>query len=373
MIAEHAGPLIDSDGVTFRLADAARVWTAVQLLQHVQRPRAGPRLAGTEGGWTLRLPRPPVDRMEYRFEVQHRDGGWEGCCDPGNPLRAQGPFGETSVIEFPGYTAPAWLDHDDPPASQQLELPLPSRPLGGTLPLRLWTSAGGEVDDTRPLLLAHDGPELADYASLLRFCAAMVADGRLPPHRVALLGPVDRDRTYSASSLYARALGSEVLPLLVWMAPTPDGRPPVGLGASLGGLAMLHAHRTHPALLGGLFLQSASTFRRDDEHETGFSEYQRVSTFVQGVLVGKRTPQRRVPVTMTCGTVEENLGGNVAVAGALQRQGYDAALHVVRDAHHWRAWRDAWDPHLVDLLARSWEGAEGGTSRAGRMSQTGPS
>lgn len=359
MSVKHAGPLVDARHVIFRLADPDQAWRAVQLLQQVQRPRAGPRLAPTEGGWTLRLPRPPVDRMEYRFEVQHPDGGWEGLVDPGNPRQAPGPFGEASVLEFPGYAAPVWLDRDDPPAGQLLELSLPVRPLGGSLPLRLWTSAGGDVDDVRPLLLAHDGPELADYAGLLRFCAAMVAAGRLPPHRVALLGPVDRDATYSASPLYARSLAREVMPLLGWLAPTPDGRSPVGLGASLGGLAMLHAHRDQPALLGGLFLQSASTFRRADRHETGFPQYERVSTFVEGLLAGRRAPGRGVPVAMTCGTVEENLGGNLAVAQALARQGYQAVLHERRDAHHWHAWRDAWDPHLVDLLARCWDGAPG--------------
>jgi enterochelin esterase family protein len=29
-------------------------------------------------------------------------------------------------------------------------------------------------------------------------------------------------------------------------------------------------------------------------------------------------------------------------------------LHVNRDAHNYVGWRDALDPHLVDLLARAW-------------------
>jgi len=43
------------------------------------------------------------------------------------------------------------------------------------------------------------------------------------------------------------------------------------------------------------------------------------------------------------------------VAAALRRQGHPAALHVVRDAHNFVAWRDALDPHLVDLLAEAWD------------------
>ena len=39
--------------------------------------------------------------MEYRFEA---DG--ESFCDPHNPNRTPGSFGERSVIEFPGYAPP---------------------------------------------------------------------------------------------------------------------------------------------------------------------------------------------------------------------------------------------------------------------------
>jgi enterochelin esterase family protein len=55
---------------------------------------------------------------------------------------------------------------------------------------------------------------------------------------------------------------------------------------------------------------------------------------------------------MTCGTAEENLANNVAMRNALVRQGYDAELVLVRDAHNWVAWRDGFHPHLGRLLAR---------------------
>lgn len=356
------GPRLTRDRVTFRLPDPQRRYVAAQLLQELRRPRAGPRFDPAEGGWTLDVPRPDlvspgVDRMEYRIEVQHRDGGWEALLDPGNPLRATGPFGDTSELRLPHYAPPRWIDwaEDEADAAQGgtlLDLQVRSDVLGAHLPLRLWTSAGGDPDDERPLLLAHDGPELAAHADLLAFGAAMVRDGRLPPHRIALLGPVDRDETYAASPVYARALTRELLPLLAWLAPARSRRP-VGLGASLGGLAMLHVHRTVPDALDGLFLQSASCFRRSDRHEASFGRFRRIVRFVDGVLDAPDVI-RRIPVGMTCGTVEENLPGNVAMAEALRAQGYEAVLTTVRDAHHWRAWRDAWDPHLVDLLSRCW-------------------
>ena len=58
------------------------------------------------------------------------------------------------------------------------------------------------------------------------------------------------------------------------------------MGASLGALAMLHAHRMHPDLFGGLFLQSGSFFRqRLDRYERGFPRFGRISRFV-----GRRAP-----------------------------------------------------------------------------------
>ena len=43
--------------------------------------------------------------MEYLLEV---DGVLQP--DPANPLRAPGPFGDKSVIEWPEYQPPAWLE-----------------------------------------------------------------------------------------------------------------------------------------------------------------------------------------------------------------------------------------------------------------------
>jgi len=57
-----------------------------------------------------------------------------------------------------------------------------------------------------------------------------------------------------------------------------------------------------------------------------------------------------VPVTMTCGTIEENLPNNRLMANLLAAAGYPAALHEVPDAHNYTAWRDAVDPYLTRLL-----------------------
>ena len=147
--------------------------------------------------------------------------------------------------------------------------------------------------------------------------------------------------TYSASAAYARALAAEVASL---------GSRRVGLGSSLGGLALLHAHRLQPSSFDGLFLQSGSYFRpRFDKHESGFGRYARITRFVSSVLRSDG-PEQPIPVALTCGTAEENLANNRELAAALDRQGYTSWLAEIRDAHNWTCWRDGFDPHLPALL-----------------------
>jgi enterochelin esterase-like enzyme len=299
--------------------------------------------------WRLRFPCPPVDRLEYLLELRLRGGRTTRICDPGNPLRAPGPFGDKSVLELPGYRAPDWLDAH-PPRGETTELAVRSRPFRSDVPIRLWSAAGSRPDDELPLLLVHDGPETDKYGSLTLFLDHLVETKRVRPFRAALLQPVDRNDHYSASAAYARTLAWDVLPAL----PAPRRRRlRVGIGASLGALAMLHAHRSHPDALGALFLQSGSFFRSaTDPQERAFPRFDRVSRFVGKTLRGGGGEP--VPVTITCGLAEENLANNRVLAGALAAQGYQVSLAEVRDAHTWVGWRDAWDPWLADLLERLW-------------------
>ena len=71
-------------------------------------------------------------------------------------------------------------------------------------------------------------------------------------------------------------------------------------------------------------------------------------------LLAGRGTAHPIPIALTCGTVEENLGANRAMGRALAAQGYDVRLHEVRDAHNWVAWRDTFDPYLLEFLQRMW-------------------
>ena len=217
------------------------------------------------------------------------------------------------------------------------------------LRLRLHTVGALSGDERGPLLVVLDGPEYARRASLLRLLRRLVDEQGVPAHRVALVRPDDRLETYSASAVYARALAAA----LDELAGRGRGRR-VGLGSSLGGLALLHAHRLEPRTFSGLFLQSGSFFRRrTDPQERHFRRFSRIDRFV-GTVLNARDRPRPVPTTLTCGLDEENYANNAAVAQALAAQGYGVSFHAARGGHDWPTWRRALESHLAPLLRRVW-------------------
>ena len=328
---------------SLRIDDPERRYSAVRLCADL--PLDDRDFVRENGAWVLHLPELRLARLEYQLEVRDQDGTAQVVCDPANPQRAPGAFGEKSVLSAPDYRSPAWLEA---PAMAGAWEEVGVRVLGRRLELSVWSPSEGPL----PLLVAHDGPEYEELALLTRYAGAMIEATALPPFRVALLPPGERDEWYSASAVYGRALCSRVLPALRDRLDV-DGLP-VGMGASLGALAMLQAQRTWPTAFSGLFLQSGSFFvPRFDRHESGFARYGRVTRFVRTVLraAGHDDP---VPVVMTCGAEEENIHNNRLMASALAAQGYDVRLHELADLHNYTGWRDALHPHLTGLLARLW-------------------
>ena len=328
---------------SLRVEDPERRLAAVRLCADLA--VADAEFVREDGGWVLELPPTGLARLEYQLELSDHEGDTAVVCDPANPERAPGAFGEKSVLLAPGYRAPAWLDA--PALDGELEQ-VGIRVLGRDLEIGIWSPAAGAL----PLLVAHDGPEYDKLAALTRYAGAMIERGALAPFRIALLPPGDRDEWYSASAAYGRALCNRILPAI--REHVAVSGLPVGMGASLGGLAMLQAQRTWPGAFAGLFLQSASFFvPRFDRQESGFPRYGRIVRFVRRVLRASEFPEP-VPVSMTCGAEEENVFNNRLMASALAAQGYDAQLAEVADLHNYTNWRDALDPHLTRLIARTW-------------------
>jgi enterochelin esterase-like enzyme len=335
----------------FRHSDPDRSLSGVRLQQRIGLDPTEFTYDAAAGAWTLTAEQPAAWRVEYLLELLHPDGSVETVVDPNNPRRAPGAFGDKSVAECPEYTPPTWLDAPEAPGTWR-ELTVAAPRLDGEVAVRLWSPAA----PTRRALVAHDGPEYDRLAGLGRFCATAVQGGRVPPFHLVLVAPGARNEWYSANPAYADTLTGAVLPRVAREVGPLDR--PVGLGASLGALAMLHVQRRAPEAFAGLFLQSGSFFLpRLDPQERQFGQYQRIIRFVGSTI---RSRGRPVPATFTCGLVEENLHNNRHMVCALREQGYPAVLAEVPDAHNFVAWRDAFDPHLVRLLTTVWSPAGAG-------------
>lgn len=337
---------VEDAGALLHVPDPSGRWASVSLWYHLRRPYPSRRFVRSADGWSYWLDRPTVDRLEYLLERTDTAGTTTMGLDDTNPRRVSGVFGEHSVLEFPGYRPPVWLGW---PAPEGVRVDRASA--------QIWSPAGLGASDPAPLLLVHDGAEMDHFAQITRYSASMVEADVLPPHRVGLLRPTDRDAWYSASPAYARSLVQQTVPDLLAAVPT-RGRP-VLLGASLGALAALHAEWTYPGTFAGLFLASGSFFQmRFDSHEQGFGRFFRITSTVQKILDAPVTATR-APVSMACGTGEENWENNVALAAALARAGATVSLRGFRDGHTWIGWRDALHPALTDLLRSLWTPAGG--------------
>lgn len=337
---------VEHDEVVWRLAqpdgedlDGVRLWSDFDLGDTSFR-----RVAG---GWELRLPvttLPPVDRLEYLFEVT-KAGASVSTLDPGNSLRVGGAFGDHSWLSL-GYSPPAWLAVGPVPGIRS-RLTVEDTPVGD-VDLEVWSPRGTDPEEEFPLLLSHDGPEMDALGGLTRFVSAMIATGRLPSTRVGLLAPGSRDERYAANPKYADALCEHVLPTLREAA--PSRKPPVLMGQSLGAVAALHAEWTHPGTFAGLLLESGSFFTPElDPQEAGYAHWKPVTGFVAEVLRARKAPTTP-PVAVCFGTAEENAANNRQIAAKLAALGCPVRVGEVRDGHTFTCWRDLLDPNLTDLL-----------------------
>jgi len=310
----------------------------------------GPRgFRRRRGGWTLTIPRPELDRVEYRLVVTDRSGGTSVICDPGNPERVRTAFGERSVASMPGYERPQWLQHRGPDG-HRIELLHADDDLG-EIPVTVWSPAGLAAGRAAPLLLVNDGPEYADLADLTTYAASIVTAGLVPPFRLALLQPVERDEWYAANTAYLAATVDVVDTV---GASVRLGASPVVMGASLGGLsAVLTVTQPHSPFAAA-FSQSGSFFQPAlDPQEARYPYFDRVCEAVRALSqAGPTTSPRRIG--LTCGRLEENHANNVALAAALEQQGHRVTFRSHPDLHNYTGWRDSLHPALTELLARSW-------------------
>ena len=311
------------------------------LGQEVARPRPGPPFAWRDGAWRLTFPRPDADRLEYLIGV---DGGF--APDPANPLARRGPFGDKSVIEWPEYAASglARLDRRRRARSSASSCAAVGSSRASTSSS---TRPPSRPASTRRCSSSTTAPSTRSTPGLTRFLDAMSWEERIPPMRAALIQPVDRNETYSASALYAGALVRELLPQIAKRA--PHGKR-IGMGASLGALAMLHAQRRHPKSFDGLFLQSGSFFRRAGTRSNRASAATSGSRGSSARCCASLPRSGPCPLRSPAAPPRRTARTTAPSPTRSRAQGYAAWLAEIRDGHTWTCWRDAFDPNLPALI-----------------------
>jgi len=295
---------------------------------------------------------PAVHRLEYRLGVTNAAGVETVMNDPRCPCVAHDPFGGKSVVFAPGYAEPLYVQ---PPADTAIghltEMPVPG--LGGHhWTSWLWTPPNDRLDQVLPLLMVLDGSDYLRFVSMRNILENLVQAGSLPRLRAVFMRPNHRDAEYSANPEMPELLTRTIPNAIADRFPMPaDASKRFAIGASLGGLCLLHAHMHQPKLFGGLLLQSGSFFQpQSDAMENRFGYFARITEFVNKVAQGE-FQDHPIPIQMTCGRGGENLTNNRLMAAILKDRRFSLDLTEWPDAHNWTSWRDCIGPALMKLLA----------------------
>ena len=129
------------------------------------------------------------------------------------------------------------------------------------------------------------------------------------------------------------------MPALTAKYPLLDDSRARGLaGASLGGVASLHAASRYPKLFGQLLLQSGSFAFSDLGRHKRDPVFDPVVRFVNEYRSNPFPLAEKI--YMSCGIYESLIYENRSLLPVLQDQGMQLFFEEARDAHNWENWRD---------------------------------
>ena len=330
-------PLVDREGVTFLYrgqADAVFLRLFISGL-----PAAQPleRVAGSDL-WLLRFALPPESRFEYKFEVKRGETS-EWITDPLNPHRAADPFGANSVCQGYGYLPPEWTLPDAAARTGSIdEFAIDSRHLGRRR-VRVYLPARFRRTRRYPLLVLHDGSDYVRYAQLKTVLDNLIHRLEIPPLVVALTDSPNRLAEYVGLDAHADFVVEDLIPAVGARVPLdPDVDARCAMGASLGGVASLHAAWRHPGAFGRLLLQSGSfAFTDIGENKRG-PVFEPVVRFMNAFRAAPGRPADRIYVS--CGIYESLIYENRSLVPLLTRQQIQVRYEEARDGHNWQNWRD---------------------------------
>ncbi len=336
-LAAHALPLVTPDGVTFLYRGEAEAVLLRMFISGLPAAQPLARIPASEL-WVLTLALPAGSRFEYKFEVQ-RAGGSEWILDPQNPLTASDPFGANSVCQGYGYVPPEWTLPDGGARTGAFErLAIDSRYVGRRA-VNLYLPARFRRTRRYPLLVLHDGGDYLRYAQLKTVLDNLIHRLEIPPLVVALTESPDRLREYVGLDAHADFLVEELLPAVAARVPL-DADPALrcAMGASLGGVAALHAAWRHPGAFGRLLLQSGSFAFTDIGENRRGPVFEPVVRFMNAFRARPGRPAERI--YLSCGIYESLIYENRSLVPLLQAARIQVRYEEARDGHNWQNWRD---------------------------------
>jgi enterochelin esterase-like enzyme len=337
-LRDHDFPLVQPGSVTFVYRGAADEVILRRWISGFNTALPMQSLEGTDL-WLLTMELPQGSRFEYKFEVV-RKGQRELLLDAFNDVVAHDPFGANSVCQGYGYQRPAWtLPEADVRPGSLTQLPVQSRAFEGRRDVEVYLPARFKRSRRYPLLVVHDGLDYLRYADLKTVLDNLIHRLEIPPMVVALTQSPDRLAEYTGDRRHARFLVEDLLPAMTARFPLLEDTAARGLlGASLGGVAALHAASLYPDHFGQLLLQSGSFAFSDLGHHQKGPVFDPVVRFMNGYRKNPFALAHKV--YLSCGIYESLIYENRSIVPLLQAQGMQVHFEEARDAHNWENWRD---------------------------------
>ena len=337
-IQQNKFPLVEPGRVTFVYRGQAQ---AVHLRSWISGLDTAQPLVRLEDSdlWALTMELPDKSRFEYKFEVEEK-GVKQLLLDDLNGVQAHDPFGANSVCQGYGYKRPGWTLHDPLAQSGSLDtINIVSRAYNENREVQIYLPAQFRRNRSYPLLIVHDGLDYLRYADLKNVLDNLIHRLEIPAMIVALTNSPDRLVEYTGDPRQALFLGEELLPAIAAKFPLLDDSSARGLvGASLGGVASLHAASRYPKLFGRLLLQSGSFAFSDLGRHKKDPLFDPVVRFVNEYRNAPYPVAEKI--YMSCGIYESLIYENRSLLPVLQDQGMQLLFEEARDAHNWENWRD---------------------------------
>lgn len=334
-------PLRDGNLVTLfyhGVADAVRVNHWLDIFPPIPDFRM---VADTKLWWT-QFELPPDARIEYKISVERHDRR-RLVVDRFNMNIAPNPWGTNSILTGSEYVEPQWAQFDPavpqgPILTEVLTTELDEAPRI----VRLYTPPTG----TRyPLLVVHDGSDYLDFAGLATVLDNLIAAGDIPPVAAVFSDPVDRFGEYRANDAHAAYLVDTLIPAARRHV---DVTGLIALGASLGGVASLHAAWANPGVFDGLILQAGSFVVELGGPHHRSVVFKPVIKFMKRFLSDPRDLPPRIH--LSCGLYDGLVDDNRRLAEQLSHATTSVGHAEVASGHDWHAWRDLLRPGLMHTL-----------------------